>query len=335
MKTTSNNSTINTRITRYISGEMTNIERLWFENIVTKNKKINRLVQEMKNDWTLTGKILDKKIDTAKAWSNLYQKLETDNLLPQNNAGTIRLLTQGYLRYAAIVTVMLIISGIAAYQYLNPRSVLLTNNSNQNTLITTLPDGSTIYLAKNSTLNYPKRFVGKTREVKLNGEAFFEIAKDANHPFTIDTKAASVKVLGTSFNLKSNSDRDFELKVVEGKVGINLNINTKENIIATAGDMVIANNRRLIKTNQKISSTIKNTMLRLQFQNEPFINIINILNKTYGSNIVIEGNNLKERRITVMFENDISSIINILSVSFNLEIKHEKDGTITLSEKHE
>ena len=162
-------------------------------------------------------------------------------------------------------------------------------------LITTLTDGTTIYLAQNSTLTYPKRFAGKSRRVTLNGEAFFEVAKNAKKPFIIDTKAASVKVLGTSFNLKSTDAKNFELNVVEGKVGVNLNNNPSENIIAIAGDKVIANKEKLAKEHTENIHTAKNKMVRLQFQDERFDNIINIINKTYGSNLELSGEKLKNK----------------------------------------
>jgi ferric-dicitrate binding protein FerR (iron transport regulator) len=248
---------------------------------------------------------------------------------------TVKFNPQVYLKYAAVVIFAVIISGIGSYKYFNPKSILLTNNTNQNTVITTLPDGTTIYLAQNATLTYPKRFVGKTRNVQLNGEAFFEVAKNPSKPFTITTKAATVKVLGTSFNLKSNNSENFELNVVEGKVGVKLNGKPNESLIAIAGDRVTSNNEKLLKERIKKAVTTKNTMVRLQFKDQQFDDIVKVINRTYGSNLKLSGDKLKERRISVTFENEISSIVNILSVSFNLELNHQPDSSILLVEKDE
>ncbi|HNV52472.1 MAG TPA: FecR family protein, partial [Tenuifilaceae bacterium] len=203
----------------------------------------------MKNDWNKTGDYFNNmNINTSKAWSKLYQRLENDNLLSANEESTIvRFKPQVYLKYAAVVLFAVVISGIGGYKYFNPELVALANNSNQNTVITTLPDGTTIYLAQNSTITYAKRFVGKSRNVKLEGEAFFDVAKDPEKPFVIETKAASVKVLGTSFNLKSTNSTNFELSVVEGKVGVNLNSNKNENVVAIAGDKVMTKDNKLIR----------------------------------------------------------------------------------------
>lgn len=336
MESISNNTNQHLRLTRYIAGEMTKPEEYWFKAVIARNSEMKRLMNEMKKDWSITGEHLNQRsINPNKAWSDLYKRLDQENLVPNENSTTIKFAPQIYLKYAAIAIIALLISGVSGYKYFNPRQITLANNSNQNTIITTLTDGTTIYLAQNSTLTYPKRFAGKSRRVTLNGEAFFEVAKNAKKPFIIDTKAASVKVLGTSFNIKSTDAKNFELNVVEGKVGVNLNNNPSENIIAIAGDKVIANKEKLAKERTENIHTAKNKMVRLQFQDERFDNIINIINKTYGSNLELSGEKLKNKYISVTFENDISSIVNILSVSFNLELNHKPNGVTILSEKHE
>lgn len=323
------------KMARYISGEMDWLERVWFILVFARNAHMKRLAEEMRNDWETTGNFLNSKnINTSKAWSKLYQRFENDNLIPNKQEQTIvRFNPQVYLKYAAVILFVITIAGIGGYKYYNPKLVTLANSSNQNTVITTLPDGTTIYLAQNSTLTYPNRFVGKKRNVKLEGEAFFEVAKNPNKPFIIDTKAASVKVLGTSFNLKSTSNSNFELNVVEGKVKVNLNSNRNENVIAIAGDKVMSKDNRLVMGKMVVPRTTKSTMIRLQFQDESLNNIINVINNTYGSKLLLLGENLKNKKISVTFENDISSIVNILSVSFNLELIHQPDSTIMLKEK--
>lgn len=325
------------KLARYISGEMNGLEKFWFNLAIARDSKMKRLAEEMKNDWDTTGSYLNSKnINANKAWSNLYHKLERDNLLPnKEDSNLIKFNPQVYLKYAAVVLFAVIISGIGVYKYYNPKLVALSNNSNQNTVITSLSDGTTVYLAQNSTLTYPKRFVGKNRNVKLQGEAFFDVAKNPKIPFLINTKVAAVKVLGTSFNLKSTNSFNFELNVVEGSVGVNLNSNKNESIVAIAGDKILAVDNKLIREKVLTSSTAKSNMVRLQFQDERLDNIIGIINKTYGSKLKLDGDKLKERKISVTFENDVSSIINILSVSFNLELKSQPDGIVILKEKDE
>lgn len=83
----------------------------------------------------------------------------------------------------------------------------------------TLEDGSTVVLNSNSSLTYPESF-GKTREIKLNGEAYFKVFPNKSKPFVITTHDVNVEVLGTSFNVKSYKDHETKVSVVSGKVQI-------------------------------------------------------------------------------------------------------------------
>ena len=94
----------------------------------------------------------------------------------------------------------------------------MTGNDQKNLLID-LPDGSKIYLNRNSELSYRENFGKNKRDVKLTGEAFFEISPDAIKPFIIDAGKASVKVVGTSFNvITNNTESAVEVFVITGKV---------------------------------------------------------------------------------------------------------------------
>ena len=90
------------------------------------------------------------------------------------------------------------------------------------------PDGSSVYLRENSELSYPEVFASSVREVKIKGEAFFEVTPNSEQPFIVDASGLSVKVLGTSFSVQT-SDQGNEISVilVEGKVSLN-NAHEKE-----------------------------------------------------------------------------------------------------------
>ncbi|AYB32024.1 FecR family protein [Chryseolinea soli] len=89
-----------------------------------------------------------------------------------------------------------------------------------------LEDGTIVWLQANTKLSYYYKSSNGTRYCELSGEGLFEVAKDPNHPFFIQCDGANVKVLGTSFNLKTNNGH-FEVKVLTGKV----NVSTASNAI--------------------------------------------------------------------------------------------------------
>ncbi len=88
----------------------------------------------------------------------------------------------------------------------------------------TLADGTKIWLNSETELKYPVRFIGKTRDVKIVGEGYFEVAKDSLCPFIVHSGEVKTQVLGTSFNVKAYSDDKVrEITLVSGKVRINAN----------------------------------------------------------------------------------------------------------------
>ncbi|KAA0993445.1 FecR family protein [Dyadobacter aurulentus] len=84
-----------------------------------------------------------------------------------------------------------------------------------------LPDGTGIWLAPQSTFEYPQEFTGGKRSVRLNGEAFFEVIKDTKRPFTIQSGSLTTRVLGTSFNINAyQAERSATVTVLTGKVSV-------------------------------------------------------------------------------------------------------------------
>lgn len=85
----------------------------------------------------------------------------------------------------------------------------------------TLADGTQVWLNAESRLEFPDRFNNDTREVRLKGEAYFEVKKDAKRPFIVHTDYLTTRVLGTSFNVRAYSARDAAVTLVSGRVKVN------------------------------------------------------------------------------------------------------------------
>ena len=108
-------------------------------------------------------------------------------------------------------------------------NTLSTTNGQQYQVI--LPDHSKVWLNAASSIKYPSSFAGlENRTVDLNGEAYFEVAKDKTHPFIVKTVRQEVKVLGTHFNVNAyNDDEDTKTTLLEGSVQLNGGIMLKPN----------------------------------------------------------------------------------------------------------
>lgn len=162
------------------------------------------------------------KSDVVPGGSKALLTLADGSSLPLDSAhngqlalqGKVRVLNQdGNLSYAA--------NGQDGKMVLN---TMTTPRGGQYRLV--LPDGSRVWLNAASSLRYPTAFTGKTREVELAGEAYFEIAKDKNKPFTVKTTNTAIEVLGTSFNVNAYPDEpDQRTTLVDG----NVKVSNKEN----------------------------------------------------------------------------------------------------------
>lgn len=116
--------------------------------------------------------------------------------------------------------------------YSNPKNTIQTNKAVKHTLRVprggeyqvTLSDGTRVWLNAESKLNYPPHFEGDTREVTLEGEAYFEVAKNPDQPFIVKTTQMDIEVLGTAFNVRAyEGEEKVSTTLVEGKVRITEN----------------------------------------------------------------------------------------------------------------
>lgn len=120
---------------------------------------------------------------------------------------------------------------------------LVIPRGGENTVV--LADGTTVHLNAGSKLTYPVRFAGKRRTVVLEGEAYFEVTKDENRPFVVQTHLGEVAVLGTEFNVNAYADADVcYTTLVRGKVsfsasdsGESVTLLPGEQAVATAGNV--------------------------------------------------------------------------------------------------
>ena len=87
----------------------------------------------------------------------------------------------------------------------------------------TLPDQSVVTLNRYSTLSFPSRFRGAKREVRLTGEAYFDVEKDTRHPFIVKAESVNVQVLGTQFNVEAYpEDPEIKTTLIEGSVAVSI-----------------------------------------------------------------------------------------------------------------
>lgn len=159
-----------------------------------------------------------EKRQTEQAEARLFRRLEIEKTAQQK---TKRI--RNFMKYAAMIAVILLGgSGVGYWVYqLDPSQDMLIARADNAVQMVTLPDGTKVWLNQSTTLTYPRQFSSKERNVHLEGEAYFEVTKNRQKPFIVESQSMRVRVLGTIFNFKSSKDcRITEASLIEGEIEV-------------------------------------------------------------------------------------------------------------------
>lgn len=155
-----------------------------------------------------------------------------------------------------------------------------------------LPDGTNVWLNANSTLRYPMAFSKKSREIQLNGEAFFEVTKDKK-PFIVKTDKYDVEVLGTTFNVEAYANKPaFKTMLYTGKVKL-YNSQMADAVFLSPGQTA-----KLVGNALEVSATTDVNSYRwkdgiIYIEDKSFGEIINLFEKFYDVRIVVNNQKVK------------------------------------------
>lgn len=187
-----------------------------------------------------------------------------------------------------------------------------------------LSDGTRIWINAESSLRYPTMFVTDKREVFLEGEAFFEVAKDASHPFIVHTVHHSVEALGTSFNISAYPQSDIYTTLSEGKVKVSTEQNS---VILTPDQQAIINFESNQIVTKEVSAYLYTSWAKgsYEFRNTTLQEITAQLSRWYDIDILFRNDSLKEKRFAgIIFRNEqLSFAIEIIEKVSNVHFVRE------------
>ncbi|RUT78037.1 FecR family protein [Ancylomarina longa] len=190
----------------------------------------------------------------------------------------------------------------------------------------TLMDGTKIWLNSNSKLRYPSVFGSDVRKVQLEGEAYFQVAKDSLHPFIVDVNNVQVKVLGTSFNVNAYGDDDeIVTTLLEGKVEV------KDEFFGNMAKLLPNEQFRFNKLNGKCAKNKVDAKIyaawtngRFVFENESLQEIMNRLSRWYDVEVFFLNNDAKNLK----FSGDVARYENINQILEMIEVTQKVKFTI-------
>jgi len=323
-------------LARYLGGEMSEAESNAFIDEAAVLEVEKQSIEHMKKQWTAMKNYQEQQApDAGKAWNKLHARLESDKLIPSTVGRPERSMMTALLKVAAMLIIVIGI-GSVIYTLVNRHPsteiVQLNTANDANTLIKTLADGSVIYIAQNSLFSFPTEFESKSRNVALNGEAFFDIAPNPQKPFIIETAEATIEVLGTAFNVIDQGSKGFELCVDRGKVKVTLKKDPSHPQLVVAGEKVNSNKNNLVKSKYVANSKNAWYKQRMHFKDESLQNIVSVLNRNFNTTFVVPEQETRNLKITVTFNRETEETMTEL-ICVTLNLKSQKiNGSVVLSE---
>ncbi|MEA5256373.1 FecR family protein [Arcicella aquatica] len=319
---------------------------------VNENPQQYAIVQQA-TDFILATALKEESVSDFQVELLVNKTLSIINTANNSTSFPVRIFQsrESLLKLVASVAIFLTI-GLAAYLWQkNMSQELFVDKTNQKLIEkenftaqkmpVELPDGSTVLLQPNSTISFPETFEqASNREVYLKGQAFFEVVKNANHPFLVHAKDVIVKVLGTSFTVQAFlKSTDVKVVVKTGKVMVfskeDTNVDNTANIITLLpNQQVIVNNENHsanqsdVKPEQILAITSSSTPT-LEFNDRPISDIFQTLEKAYGISIYFDQKLLADCSLTTSLADEplfekLKLICEAIGPNSRFEVVNEK-----------
>ncbi len=311
-------------INKYLTGQCTEEELIEVNTWMKESEENARQLFHMEEIYHL-GKF-NQYADgqrMVRAEKQLYKKLD-DEKGKQNKI----LRMHRWMRYAAAIAAILVIGGGAGYWFYQSGTdqqmmVAVANEGIVKEVV--LPDGTKVWLNNSAILKYPREFSEKERNVHLEGEAYFEVTKNRHKPFTIQSDAMRIRVLGTRFNFKCDKRcRIAEATLIEGEIEVKGNKEEGQIILAPGQRAELnKNNGRLTvkQVDAKMDAVWHDNLI--PFQKADIFTITKALERFYDVKIILSPDIQSNKTYSGVLKRkaDIESVLKSLQNSIPIDYK--------------
>lgn len=220
---------------------------------------------------------------------------------------------------ASVLLFTLIGTGIYFNHETAAENVVLAENVIENTTSTikyiVLPDSSKVELSPNSKISFGQNFA-LNRKIQIDGEAYFKVKKDKQHPFQVFCDETTTTVLGTSFTVKESENEQITVELFEGSVQMNVK-GQNQKWILKPGDKFTYGNK---------TASVTEFSRFIDFDNEKLSVISHYIEENYGYKVNIPKENL-DQKITIRInkKEDLKTILQLISEMYNLNFEINED----------
>lgn len=316
---------------RYLEGNCTAKEKGVVEQLLQTAEGRDQLQSLMQDRWEESGRFELPQEDIDR-WKREFWDRVTAIEGKEKRGKLIGIKRRDLLRYAAVLVPLFLMTWIGAAVFRNAKQqtaslhTITKENSKANRSTFTLSDGTTVHLGRGSKLKFPEIFPGNTREVELDGEAYFDVAKNEAKPFIIHAGLIDTKVLGTSFRVRSFDSSDIEVGVATGKVEVSKNTpGSGSNVLAVLTKGMKVN----YSSNKATVAAVNTTELEewktgiLSFEATTTADVVKVLQRSYDIDFEFKNPALKSIPLTLTVSDTMPAdkVARILSLTggFNYE----------------
>ncbi|OJV76327.1 MAG: hypothetical protein BGO34_14630 [Bacteroidia bacterium 44-10] len=274
-------------------------------------------------------------VNLKNEWNRLLGSIQKEN----KPVGKTRIIGK-YLQMAAGYAAAVLVGAALVFVFTHTRTlpeqvqggsfIVQTDNSDRS--FTQLPDGSRIWLNKGTKIEYNQQFGIGNRNVLLNGEAYFEVAKNKKLAFVVKTKSIDVTALGTSFNVNAYDDgNEVTTTLYTGKVNVQSTLTGYKTILNPFEVAVFS------KTKDKITTYVftgpdKPVWMEPEFRFDmlPLIDITKQLEHNYNVVFVYRNQKIKHLKFSGTFDRDekLDEILRVIKINTNIDYAIKNDSVI-------
>ncbi|CAG5071400.1 hypothetical protein DYBT9623_03429 [Dyadobacter sp. CECT 9623] len=316
-------------LARYLAETATEEERNIVDNWRAISLENEQELAAYRFIWMHSASIPQRKeVNTDLAWNKVKKKME-------QNAATVPPVSREPRRidfdqrpaskkfpvtiWAAAVVALLVMA--FGWFYINQKqSTPLTVATTNNTKEQLLPDGTKVFLNYNSAITYPKNFKGDLRTVSLQGEAFFDVTPDKEHPFVINANGTEIRVLGTSFNVKAYAKAPVRVDVATGKVLVSKD-SKKVELVKGQSAEVLSDTIKSLQANMNVMGYRTQVF---DFTATNLNEVIATIRDGYHVDVRLTNQQIAQCRLTIKFEKEpLDATLAVIAETLNLDLRKE------------
>ncbi|MEL7426475.1 MAG: FecR domain-containing protein [Bacteroidota bacterium] len=309
---------------KYLSGNTTAAETAELEQWVLASPENKKQFIDFKKAWILSGIQAAAPIDVDAQWKQTTEQLFGGAKTRPLNKRKGR---RRWLQVAAAVVVLVVSTALLYQQFRQPEAYFA--QATTSSLPLDLSDGSRVTLNQASSIRFLAESENGQRQVELQGDAFFDVARNEELPFVIQAQNVEVEVLGTSFYVDSREEQaEVQIMVESGRVAVRA---AGQEVILNANDQAVFD--KASNTLRKQANTDEHYQAlksgELVFEDTPMEEAAFALSRYYNVNLVIGSEELKNCPITSTFKNkSLSAVLRILEASFGIQSREEDDRIV-------